>query len=200
MDYASLNDVDLWDLVVAGNKRAYTHIYNSHCPDMFRYGLKFTSDSQLIEDVMHDLLVRIWEQRNRIQINSSIKFYLLSSFRRDLIRNLSASRNHQSLEDCPQELAWEASFLELLVEKQIYLESDEKLKNSLSALSVRQKEAIYLRYVEGLTYEEIGDIMHIKTQSIYNLIFRSIQFLKNQLKDVNYYLKSFAFMMMAFPF
>lgn len=200
MDYASLIDLDLWELVVSGNKRAYTYIYNSHCPDMFRYGLKFTSDSQLIEDVMHDLLVRIWEKKERIQINTSIKFYLLSSFRRDLIRNLSASRNHQSLEDRHQELAWEASFLELLVEKQIYLESDEKLKNSLSALSVRQKEAIYLRYVEGLTYEEIGDIMHIKTQSIYNLIFRSIQFLKNQLKDVNYYFKTFAFMVLGWQF
>ena len=88
----------------------------------------------------------------------------------------------------------EAFFLELLIEKQIYLESDEKLKNTLSALSVRQDEAMYLRHGEGLTYQEIGEIMHIKTQSIYNLIFRSIQFLKDQLKDVNYYLKTFAFM------
>ena len=86
MDYASLNDADLWGLIVAGNKKAYAYIYNSYCPDILRYGFKFTSDSQLIEDVMHDLLVRIWEKRDRIQVNTSIKFYLLSSFRRDLIR------------------------------------------------------------------------------------------------------------------
>ena len=197
MDYASLNDADLWDLIVAGNKRAYAHIYNSYCPDMLRYGLKFTSDSQMIEDVMHDLLVRIWENKDKIQITASIKFYLLSSFRRGLIRELNISKSYQPLEDCHQDITWEASFLELLIEKQIYLESDEKLKNTLSSLSVRQKEAMFLRYVEGLTYEEIGDIMHIKTQSIYNLIFRSIQFLKDQLKDVNYYLKTFAFMVVG---
>ena len=198
MDYASLDDADLWDLIVAGNKRAYAHIYNSYCPDMLRYGLKFTSDSQLIEDVMHDLLVRIWEKKDKIQITASIKFYLLSSFRRDLVRELNISKSYQPLEDSHQDITWEASFLELLIEKQIYLESDEKLKNTLSALSVRQKEALYLRYLEGLSYQEIGEIMHIKPQSIYNLIFRSLQFLKGQLKDANYYLKTLAFMAMGF--
>ena len=194
MDYTSLNDADLWDLVVAGDKKAYSHIYTSYCPEMFRYGLKFTADSQLIEDVMHDLLVKIWEKKDKIQINNSIKFYLLSAFRRDLIRQLNFLKSHQPLEDSHQDIAWEASFQELLIEKQIYLESDEKLKNTLSALSPRQKEAMYLRYVEGLTYEEIGAMMQIKTQSVYNLIFRSIQFLKDQLKGVNFYLKTLAFL------
>lgn len=194
MDYASLNDADLWALVVAGNKKAYAHIYNSYSPDMLRYGLKFTSDFQLIEDVMHDLLVRVWEKKDKIQIAASIKLYLLASFRRDIVRELNASMNYRTLEYGHQDIAWEASFLELLIEKQIYLESDEKIKNSLSSLSVRQKEAIYLRYVERLTYEEISEMMQIKTQSAYNLVFRSIQFLKDQLKDINYYLKTIAFL------
>jgi len=197
MNYTSLNDTELWDLVVAGNKKAYSHIYTSYCPEIFRYGLKFTTDSQMIEDVMHDLLVKIWEKKDSIQINSSIKYYLLSAFRRDLVRQLNFSKSYGRLEDCHQDIAWEASFLELLIEKQIYLETDDKLKNTLSALSVRQKEAMYLRYVEGLTYEQISDMMQIKTQSVYNLIFRSIQFLKDQLKDVNYYLKTFAFLVLG---
>ncbi len=190
-EYASISDLQLWQLVQKGDQRAFSFIYNSYATDLFKYGLKLVAEKAIVEDVIHDLFVKFWSCRDGICINSSIKYYLFSSFRRQMIRELKFEelRGDGIHEDQLEEI-WEQSFQEILIENQITLESHAKLKCALEALSNRQKEAIYLRFVEELSYDEISEIMGIQVPSLYNLIFKSLKFLKNHLLQNNFYLKS----------
>lgn len=49
------------------------------------------------------------------------------------------------------------------------------LRDALNALAPRQKEAIYLRFFEGLNYNEISGIMELNYQSARNLIHRAVE-------------------------
>ena len=55
---------------------------------------------------------------------------------------------------------------------------NEKMIRMLEVLSPRQKEIIYYRFVEGLSYEEICQIMDMNYQSTQNLIQRSLKKLR----------------------
>ncbi|MFZ4581367.1 MAG: RNA polymerase sigma factor, partial [Paludibacter sp.] len=55
----------------------------------------------------------------------------------------------------------------------------ELIKKLYSELNKNQQEAIYHRYVEGLSCEEIADLMHINYQSAKNLIHRAIKKMKS---------------------
>jgi RNA polymerase sigma factor (sigma-70 family) len=189
-DYTSISDLQLWQLVQKGDQEAFSFIYNAYSSDLFKYGLKLGVEKAIIEDVIHDLFVKFWSCRDGICINSSIKYYLFSSFRRQLVRELKFEELRESSpEDHHMEEIWEQSFQEILIENQISLESHTKLKCALEALSNRQKEAIYLKFIEELSYEEIAEIMGIQVPSLYNLIFKSLKFLKNHLLQNNFYLK-----------
>ena len=50
-----------------------------------------------------------------------------------------------------------------------------KIKEILQRLTPRQHEVIYYRYVEEMSYEEIGKLMQMNVQSVRNLLSRSIQ-------------------------
>ena len=95
-------------------------------------------------------------------MTDSIQRYLLVALRRKVIRQLNRSKKWVSNNE-PTELDFE---VEVAVDqKLIALElSDERaaqVKAAMENLSKRQKEVIYLKYVSGLDYEDIGEIISL---------------------------------------
>ena len=74
----------------------------------------------------------------------------------------------------------EFSIERIIIEKQISEERAEKLKKTLSQLSKRQKEIIYLKYYQYLDHGQIAELMNISKQSVYNLLHETI----NQLRSL----------------
>src|SRR5690606_17849810 len=178
-------DAELWKMVANGNREVFAEIYTRYSKELYKYGHKFTQDIDLIEDVIQDVYVHIWECRENLIIQKSIKFYLFSAFRRELIKRIKHSRRNQSLEDYPTDVSWQESFQEILVENQITLESSQKITSALDNLSLRQKEAIFLRYIQELSYDEISELMRIQVPSLYNLIFKGLKAMKDFLSSTD---------------
>lgn len=186
MKYASYEDSELWKLIAMGNQEVFAEIYTRYSKDLYKYGHKFTQDKELIEDAIQDVYVHIWASRKKLIIQKSIKFYLLSAFRRELLNRIKQFRKNQSLGDYPADVSWQESFQEILIENQISLESSQKITSALDNLSMRQKEAIFLRYIQELSYDEISELMRIQVPSLYNLIFKGLKAMKDFLSSTNY--------------
>lgn len=196
MDLNSLGDAELWDLITAGNRDAFAFVFKIYSKNLFNYGHKFTTETDLIEDVIQDTFVHLWESKERLVIQKSIKFYLISCFRREMVKRLKTNQKSESLEDYHENMSWQESFQEILVENQITLESHQKITRAMETLSVRQKEAIFLRYIQELSYEEISLLMGIQVASLYNLIFKGIKTMKDFLSSSHYTAKSIALILM----
>lgn len=67
------------------------------------------------------------------------------------------------------------------------------MTSSLDNLSKRQKEAIYLRYIQELSYEEISELMGIQVPFLYNLIFKGLRSMKYYLSSSDFPAKAVAF-------
>ncbi|NHE59568.1 RNA polymerase sigma factor [Cyclobacterium plantarum] len=186
MKFHTLKDIELWKLVADGDQTAFDHIYLTHAKDLYKYGFRFTQDTELIKDVIQDVFIHIWESKNVLFINKSIKFYLFSCFRREVIKRVNVACKYESIEDYHSKISWEVSFQEILEENQISLDSTHKLSRAIDALPLRQKEAIYLRYLQELTYDEISELMGVQIPSIYNLIFKGIKSLKTVLSHSDF--------------
>ncbi|GAB3651579.1 sigma-70 family RNA polymerase sigma factor [Echinicola sediminis] len=179
-DYCK-GDAELWKEIVKDGRKGFAHIYDTYSNDLFKYGFKFTQDEDLIQDVIHDVFVHIWSVKDGVNIQKSIKFYLFSTFRREIIKKVNARYKRDSLEEYHAKFLWEESFEELLQRNRIIAESSLKITEALEKLPLRQKEAIYLRVIEELDYGEISELMGVQVPSIYNLIFKGIRTLKSSL-------------------
>ena len=174
-----MTDLELWQELKQGSKKALESIYAEHASALLKYGAKFSLDEQLVEDCVHDLFIELWKNREGIGQTDSIRKYLLVALRRKIIREVGRSSKHISGEE-PQEYQFEAtlSIDQNLITAEIEQARQQQLKAALNALSSRQKEIIYLKYFNGMDNQSISEILDINYQSVRNLLSRTLKALK----------------------
>jgi len=82
-----------------------------------------------------------------------------------------------------------------LIEEEWETERNKKVRNSLHSLTKRQREAIYLKFFNQLSYHEVAAIMDLHVDSVYNLISKSIDLLRKRLKGDAVFLVVFSYLM-----
>lgn len=177
-----MNDLQLWQQLKNGNKGALEQIYRGHIAELLKYGRKFSRNDSLIEDCVQDLFIELWRNREGLGMTDSIKRYLLVALRRKVIRQLDKSKKWVS-DNEPTDLDFD---VEISIDHQLIAEelSEEKalqLKKAMDGLSKRQKEVIYLKYINGLDYEDISEVMGLNYQSARNLVSSALKAMKKKL-------------------
>lgn len=177
-------DAELWDDFKNGDDYAFSLIYSRFSKKLYSYGLKFTSNSTLVEDSIQDLFSDLVKTRKNLSATSNIQFYLIKSFKRKLFRQINKEKRYD-LDKDEQQFIFEITYS---VEHDIILEENtsqklQLLKKAIDTLTSRQKEAIYLRFTEEFEYEMISEIMDMSVESCRNLMYRTIRSLRDTLQS-----------------
>lgn len=178
--YLYTTDASLWDDFLGGSKRAYAYLYSKYAPTLYNYGYKIAQNRELTEDCLQDLFLTILETRERLGRTDSIKFYLMRALRRDIVRKMTnEQRFDHELDtlDFTIEFQYEPTWLD----RQISQEQSALLLSELTNLPARQKEALFLKYFDNLSYEEIAGIMGIEQTSVYKIVYKAIASLQKRM-------------------
>ena len=184
LNVSSCSDAQLWEQFTLGNKDAFDTIYDRHFQLLCYYGDRICEDKGLVEDVVQDLFIYLWTKKERLGKTNAIKFYLFRCLRRKLMRALTQQKRrtdrHTVLEinDHRFQLSLQRSSRLPLEEKEL----QDKLAAALGRLTDRQKEAIYLRFYNNLSFQEVASIMDLEVRSVYNLIGRTLAILRGELR------------------
>ena len=73
----------------------------------------------------------------------------------------------------------EFSVEKLIIDKQMSEEQATILRKTMSQLSKRQHELIYLKFYQHLDHAQIAGLMNLSRQSVYNLLHETIQKLRS---------------------
>ncbi len=167
----------LWESFRNGDKEAFAALFREHYTLLFRFGAKFTRDTELLEDCIQELFIELWQAKSRAPVLSvkayllkSLKYKLLKSFRK---RDKTVSLSHNG------DTVFEWSHEDFLIEKHDNDQKKQQVLTALGHLSSRQKEIVYLKYYQNLSYEEVSEIMSINYQVARNLLYQAIKSLKN---------------------
>ena len=177
-----MSDILLWKQLKEGNKSALERIYSTYISSLLKYGRKFSRNDQVIEDCIQDLFIELWKNREGLGMTDSIQRYLLVALRRKVIRQMDKAKKRVSDTE-PTELDFEVVIAvdQKLIDLELSEERAAQVKAAMVNLSKRQKEVIYLKYVSGLDYEDIGEIMDLNYQSVRNLVSNALKKLKGTL-------------------
>ena len=180
----------LWKSMLAGDERAFKSLLNLTYDLLFQYGNKFTTDRELVKDMIQDLFLEIWEKRESINQDIPPKAYLLASLRRKLHRFYKRNKlfyigSYDALHDQFQiEFGVEQRF----IKSEEALFNTEQISQLLNQLPARQKEAIYLKYFQDLDRDQVAEIMNINPQSVSNLLHLAFKQIKMDWKFLLSYL------------
>ena len=173
MDFYLSNENIIWDKMLTGDRDALGKLMYSYFRPLANYGLRFTTDKEVIKDSIQELFIVVWERRSHLAVAVNVKSYLFSSFRRLLLRTLKKMHKTATL-------TLDSSYLEnfaliLGVDDKI-IQTEHAIKLSkhfnilISRLPERQKEVVYLKFFESLSREEISHILEIAPQTVSNIL------------------------------
>lgn len=152
-----------------GEAEALKALMDKYYAVLKRYGLKITRDQEVISDSIQDVFLFLWERRSNVCRIESFRPYLFSSVRNNIIRRLRHDGRLKNIS--VHEFPFADDCLEVLImEEESAATQKQFLQNHLSQLPHRQREALYLRYYEDLSYDEIGEIMGLKRQAVANYL------------------------------
>lgn len=175
-----------WVNIGNGNKEDYSEAYIFYYKKLYNYGRKFTGDIALIEDVINEIFILIWTNRKSLYNIHSPHSYIFTSFRNNIFRKIKSSRLI-SPNDTEYEAEIQFSVDSVIIQKETDEALKKQLERALGQLTARQREAIFLRFYEGLSYIEIAGIMNISVKASYKLMARALSEMKDFL-SVSMYL------------
>uniref|UniRef100_UPI003B3BE48E RNA polymerase sigma factor n=1 Tax=Spirosoma sp. TaxID=1899569 RepID=UPI003B3BE48E len=86
------DDETLWNQFRGGDENAFARLYQNYVQTLYHYCAHFATDRALIKDCIHDLFVELWKHRTTIGPTTSVRFYLMASIKRKLVRHLTAEQ------------------------------------------------------------------------------------------------------------
>lgn len=170
----NLDDISLWCLVRKGDAYGASVLYRRHYNLMLNFGMKFVHDADFVRDCIQDLFVKILSSR-KLSDTHQVLPYLLTALRNVISDRCASARATDMLDEHSFNIRMDDSGLERLFgDNDETLLRSKQLLASYNSLNENQRIAIYLRFVRGLSYKEIGAVLEINTQSSMNLVSRAL--------------------------
>ena len=167
---------NVWLSIYQGDRTAYEEIFVYYFNRFCNYGKKFTDDITLIEDTAQETMLAIWNKRETIPSIENVAAYFYTSFRFMLFNKLKQVKKTVGEEHFIEEPQFSVDHF--IIKKELDDERKIRLKTALENLTDRQREAIFLKFYENLSYEEVAAIMDITTKATYKIMARALGMLK----------------------
>jgi len=178
-DFTLYSDEELIKEIKADNMFAFDVLYKKYCKRVFKFGFSILKSTEEAENLMQDVFLNLWENRHKVEKDSSIKSYVFTITYNSAISIIrKKSRESQFFEY----LKSIQETTERPVNEEIeYNELAKKLDEIINALPQRQKEVYMLHRVEGLKFSEIAERLNISVNTIENHMSRALKTIRKKL-------------------
>ncbi len=166
-----------------GSERALDGVYALYGKRLYAYCLQFTKFKEDAEEIVEDVFVKLWTNRETIRQQDSLRALLFVMAKNQLINAYRKRVNEPEFEDfveCTEMLARQGEEQPLDYEDFVL-----QLKLSLHKLPKLQQRIIHLSKEEALTNRAIAEQLSLSEQTVKNQLSLGLKALKEQLKKVS---------------
>lgn len=176
--------------VVGGSNDAFEVLVERYQDRLIGFFFHIVRDRTAAEDMAQEVFLRVYRARERYLPTARFSTWLFriahnlsSNQRRGLARRKEVSLGNSggSRNEVPNEEQILAEKSALMPTRQLDTkETQDIVRDALDELNERQKMAVLLHKFEGMSYEDIGEVMGLKVVAVKSLISRA----RNNLRDV----------------
>lgn len=151
---------------------------------MFRFALRMMHNAEDAEDVVQEVLIKIWTNRERLASITNLEAWSIQLVKHQAIDRLRMLKRHIENLDSHYEIKDQEMTPE---QKTTGNNLMEILNRLMESLPEKQKLVIQLRDIEGMAYQEIAEILEIPLNQVKINLFRARNILKQQIEQLKLY-------------
>lgn len=160
------------------DRRGFNQIFNLYYNELIKFVFSFVSDYETARDIVHDIFLKVWDNRIQLDIDRSIKSYLFISARNSALNYL---KHKQVISSNEKELLHNYQGIEKNVEENEQL--FELVQQKFMELPEKQRQVIQKCCIEGKIYREVAKELGISENTVKTHFMRAMRFLKEELKN-----------------
>lgn len=186
---SSINNSDLIERISLQDESAFKELVNAHKDQVYNTCLGFLRNPQDAEDVAQEVFIQVFDSIGEFREESSLSTWV---YRIAVTKSLELIRYQKRKKRSGFFQAIRSAFSEPddqedkteYMHPGIQLENKERaevLFSEIEKLNEKQRVAFTLQKIEGLSYQEVADVMELSLPAVESLIYRAKENLKKQL-------------------
>ena len=168
---------DLMHNIFQITSSSFRHLYDQHFDSICRFLYFYSNDRMVIEEIVQDVFVKLWEDRDKIRIKS-IKTYLLTSARNRMLNHIRDRNRHNLLIE-----KWVQYEMEKRQGEECFDIEDfsQKVDSAIDNLPEKCRIIFNLSKKKNLTYRQIAKQLNISVKTVETQMGIALRKIREQL-------------------
>ncbi|HEX2969452.1 MAG TPA: RNA polymerase sigma-70 factor [Bacteroidales bacterium] len=176
-----ISDTEIIRRIKEGDTAQFESLFRSSYVSLVRYARVIIKDHDTAEEIVQDLFFRIWQDRQKLNIESSLNGYLFRAVHNrclHYIEHLKVVEKHAEEMSMRQHERQESP-AEILQ----YAELQQKISQIIERLPERCGQIFYMNRFEGLKYNEIAEKLSISVKTVESNMGRALKEFRKELQE-----------------
>jgi RNA polymerase sigma factor (sigma-70 family) len=167
---AEVDEYALLQRIAEGDTAAFEAFYKHYYPRLFRFILRTTRQAEIVEELIQETLLLIWEKPDRFNFESKISTWVFGiAYHKALKSMAKAGRRSQdvNIDELDEAIDDPLTYSARNAEMQDWLDC------ALGQLSADQRAVIELTFHHGLAYQDIAKILGCPENTVKTRMFHA---------------------------
>ena len=162
-----------------GDKKAFNALFRKYYPTLCAYAQRFV-DLEDAEEIVQDVMLWLWENREILLIESSLSQYLLKMIYHRALNRIAQKevkyRADTLFYEKNQAMIYDVDFYQIE-------ELTKRIHTAIAALPESYREAFIMHRFKDMSYKEIAELLNISTKTVDYRIQQALKLLRKELKE-----------------
>ncbi len=172
---------DILSAIRDGNERAFEAVFRQYYAPLCRYARQLIPDSDDAEEEVQAMFLAVWEKRDGLYINTSLKSYLYRAVHNRCLNRLKHTSVREEHRDYTRYLG--ETRVESPMQTLIGDELSGQIQRAIQKLPEQCRLAFTMSRFDELTYGEIAAQLGISIKTVENQIGKALRILRTELSD-----------------
>ena len=163
----------------AGDKEAFEFIFRQYYQGLVVFALDFVPDKDKAEEIVQGIFVKLWEEKDKIVITSSVKSYLFRAVQNKCLDHIK----HDKIQKKYEKDLMEKNLTSKTDNDILTFELKERIENAIEDLPENIRKVFRMSRYENKKYNEIAKAMNISVKTVEARIGKALAILRHDLKD-----------------
>lgn len=174
--FAEYSDEELVAMVRESDMAAFREIYSRYYSALCRYVWYRLAPADMVEDLVQELFVRLWNHRKKLKVRHSFRSYIYRTGHNLVVDYFRKKKPVYTVAN-PDTFSGGPAFHETAAAERI------DLIRAMSGLSDKLKTAVILYYFEGLTYREIAETCGVTVKAVEKRLHSAVRHLRRGMRS-----------------
>lgn len=163
-----------------GNAQAYAYLMDAFYQNLCVYAYGLVNDYDKAEDIVQNVMVRVWRKRQHLKIDYAVKSFLYKSVYNEFVDHY---RKHKKLIGLDKKHLDALTYFVEYEDPQNMSRLIALVKQEIQNLPPKCRETFLLSKEEGLTNQEIATYLAISIKSVEAHITKAFSILRSKIGD-----------------